>query len=551
MVILPIVERELRRATRQKSTYRIRMLTAIIAAAMGLIFLAQGAFIGGSYGARIGGTLFRVLAYLIFGLAQLSGVFLAADCISQEKREGTLGLLFLTDLRGYDVVLGKFTAAGLRAFYSLLAALPIMAFPLFMGGVTGSEYWRVSLSLVNALFFSLALGVLVSTFSRNGTGTMRLTFSLLFLLVVALPFANLFLSRMGLGPMGSYSNDLMVLSPYGAFNNGFATAYYLPRGFYLHSLLATNLCAWLMLGISSWALPRVWQDNGKAFAARTKVQPQVAVASAKLRFSESEKRRVLLNENPVTWLASRNSNAVWIRILTLLAIVASVLCLLVTTNLGPVGSAKMLGVGVVISTYGWILKLMLVFESCRFYNESRRDGAIELLMSTPLTGARIVAGHSKALTKLFFWPTVVYVSLSCVSMAYSLFIGDKFFGSPRNFASSSVTFSLIGMRLPLFALSAYGLIRWCCDMLAIAWVGMWLSLSVKKPSLAGFFTLVFVVIIPAMVCFLPNAVIDLVLIQWARQNLISRFRETVLPGYYPRNRFPGLAAPPPKPPVIV
>ena len=28
-----------------------------------------------------------------------------ADSLSAEKREGTLGLLFLTDLRGYDVVL--------------------------------------------------------------------------------------------------------------------------------------------------------------------------------------------------------------------------------------------------------------------------------------------------------------------------------------------------------------------------------------------------------------------------------------------------------------
>ncbi|HQU46125.1 MAG TPA: hypothetical protein PK867_25150, partial [Pirellulales bacterium] len=42
---------------------------------------------------------------------------LTADCISSERREGTLGLLFLTDLRGHDVVLGKLVVAGLGAFY--------------------------------------------------------------------------------------------------------------------------------------------------------------------------------------------------------------------------------------------------------------------------------------------------------------------------------------------------------------------------------------------------------------------------------------------------
>ena len=40
----------------------------------------------------------------------LSGVWFTADCLSEEKREGTLGLLFLTDLKGYDVVFGKLVA---------------------------------------------------------------------------------------------------------------------------------------------------------------------------------------------------------------------------------------------------------------------------------------------------------------------------------------------------------------------------------------------------------------------------------------------------------
>ena len=64
-------------------------------------------------GLRSGGAgkaLYTTLTGFAFGLCLLAGVLLTADCLSEEKREGTLGLLFLTDLKGYDVVLGKFMA---------------------------------------------------------------------------------------------------------------------------------------------------------------------------------------------------------------------------------------------------------------------------------------------------------------------------------------------------------------------------------------------------------------------------------------------------------
>ena len=67
--------------------------------------------------------------------------------MSEEKREGTLGLLFLTDLRGFDVVLGKLVACSLRGAYGLVAALPVIGLALLMGGVTGFELWRLALVL--------------------------------------------------------------------------------------------------------------------------------------------------------------------------------------------------------------------------------------------------------------------------------------------------------------------------------------------------------------------------------------------------------------------
>src|SRR6185436_8009957 len=115
MRFLPIVERELRTAARRKSTFRIRRWAALFAIAVTFMFL----IVAGLGGGTSGRVLFGILTGFAVALAILCGIFLTSDCLSIEKREGTLGLLFLSNLKGYDVVLGKFAARSLNAFYGL------------------------------------------------------------------------------------------------------------------------------------------------------------------------------------------------------------------------------------------------------------------------------------------------------------------------------------------------------------------------------------------------------------------------------------------------
>jgi len=55
---------------------------------------------------------------------------------------GTLGLLFLTDLKGHDIVFGKLAASSVNALYSLLAIVPVLGLTLLFGGVSGTQFWR-------------------------------------------------------------------------------------------------------------------------------------------------------------------------------------------------------------------------------------------------------------------------------------------------------------------------------------------------------------------------------------------------------------------------
>ena len=74
---------------------------------------------------------FVSLTGFAFSYCLLVGTFFTADCLSEEKRDGTLGLLFLTDLHSYNVVLGKWVAASLAGFHGLLAMLPALGLPCF------------------------------------------------------------------------------------------------------------------------------------------------------------------------------------------------------------------------------------------------------------------------------------------------------------------------------------------------------------------------------------------------------------------------------------
>src|ERR1043166_6303243 len=116
MTFLPIAERELRVAARKRSTYWLRTVAASIALVIGSICLMLFSFGGvGPWGP--GKMVFNAIMWLFVCIALGAGLFFTSDSLSEEKREGPLGFLFLTDLRGYDVVAGKLLATSLRGFF--------------------------------------------------------------------------------------------------------------------------------------------------------------------------------------------------------------------------------------------------------------------------------------------------------------------------------------------------------------------------------------------------------------------------------------------------
>ena len=496
MTFLPIVDRELRAAARRKSTFRLRLWATLLGVVLSFfsLFYAQMMRFRGV----VGNPAFDLFTAYAFGLALLAGIFLTGDCVSEEKREGTLGLLFLTDLKGYDVVLGKFTARSLNAFFCLLALLPLAGVPVLLGGVTGGEFWRVALALLNTLFFSLAAGMLISTVSRHSQRAMGGTLALVLFFSAGLPALLAFGVRLHL-PLPAA--PLARLSPYYAYAYGMEPGYWMHRGDYWWGLAASHLLGWSFLGVAAWTLPHAWQDRD--------VGVRRAASSAWERWrrwglgtpqSRARRRAADLEVNPVLWLAGCNravSRSLWI-VVILWGLVALGLGLAPAAGRG--GMPPIIWIGMF---FAFVIKALLAVQSCRFFSEIRRDGMLEALLNTPLTSHKIIGGQSAAFQQVMLGPVATFIGLlyapgllraawtaaSGAGTGWEAVLGSWAFGG--------------GLTLTLLL-----------DLLAIRWFGMWLSLKMNNPTYATGLTILFVVILPSAACSVccPLSVpVDLVL----------------------------------------
>lgn len=469
MTFLPIVERELRVAARKRSTYWLRVVAVAVALVLGTGFMFISAM-SGLGTAQLGGPLFSTLTWLALVPAICAGLFFTSDAVSEEKREGTLGFLFLTDLRGYDVAAGKLLATSLRGSFALLAFFPVLAITLIMGGVTGAQFWKTTLALLDVLFFSLAAGLLVSALSRDSQKAMAGTLLLLLVVVAGAPLIDS-LSSAG---SGSFLPRFSLLSPAYAFSAAGAWGH---RPFWL-ALLISCLCGWLMLLVASWLVPRTWQERGPG-------APVLGSRAYEWKFGGRGRRahlRRLLDLNPILWLNSRER---WQRIgiwtLTIVVLGSFIaVALLLPSDLWFIWRQ---------CSYFYVLLLYLwmASQASRFLIDARRTGVIELLLIAPLGSKEIVLGQRRALWRLFALPVLLLVVAHVLGMGFS----------------HESMWSAIAQRGPGLAelilsvgMAVVSGISIVANLLALSWYGLWAGLTSKNATFASLKTLLVVQVVP-------------------------------------------------------
>jgi len=501
MTFLPIVEREMRTRARRAATHWSRWAVAV-AGSLAVFQVFSGYAAGGNL-TMTGQAAYASLAAMAFVLA-CAAALLTADSVSAERREGTLGLLFLTDLKGYDVILGKLAATGLDGFYMLLGFAPALALPLLAGGVTGGELFRKTLALLNVLFVTLAAGLWVSTRAQIQFLAMRNSL----LLVVGLMVGPWFLFRL-LPASLSTVFSVNMSSPYYSFRVGSDLLYNASGAAFWCSLVATHLEAWILLLVASRAIARNWRNEVRVKRTRSEKATRRAELASNAAVVEPIWRPSLGDGDPIVWRARqlpRQSTTLWVA--ALVWSLPWILMWLLYLNT-KVGTATLLSYGVTAVTHFGSAAL-ITWAAGRFFTVARHNGELELLMSTPVGARNIVSGQWAALWDRLRWPLLFVLFTLTVPLgvqALTRGLGPLPFGV------------FVGLLNCVIAVANTML-----SVLALCWVGMWFSLRAPKPIVAGAWTV-------GLVCGLPWLVTGVFQIGLRMSGLMAAPGGGVSPGF--------------------
>ncbi|MEY2409612.1 MAG: hypothetical protein QOF48_2282, partial [Verrucomicrobiota bacterium] len=442
----PIIERELRLASRRPMTYWSRSGVGLLALVLTLWTISMR--FQGAPGVNAGREAFVTLAIVAICSAVATALRLTTPTIAIEKRDGTLGLLFLTDLKPHDIILGKLAVATLTTLHRFLAVLPVLGIPILMGGVTGGDLARLAIVLLNLMFLAATLGMFASTLATDEKGASGLAGSLMILIAAGGPLAGLLALWLDAPP--STSRFLVSLSP------GFACVSMISPaaglGGFWTSWIAAHLCAWSLLAGTCWILPRVWQDRPATAGRALRNDRRRAWLQGDTVFRRQQRVR-LMSINPILWLNSRDRAVRWYPWIFLAAV--GVLAVWIELRFDVRWTER----GVIMCVT-WVLNIIfknwIGSQAAMAFSADRDRGALELLLSTPMRTGELVRGYWLNLRRLFAAPGMVMIGVSWVWTFLSL-ITETPGGNP----SATMLVCTVTANFVVF----------CADVWALGWLG--------------------------------------------------------------------------------
>ena len=474
----PIERRELRVASRRPATYFQRLLTPAAVLAFALLFL--GGKLQRVNQQEMGREVFAATAWIAWFYAVLSGFTLTSDCLSKEKRENTLGLLFLTRLRSYDIVLAKLLAHSLVALSGLVAALPLLMIPMLSGGLSLKDVGQTAATLLVALLLSLATGLLTSSLFRNG----RLATALAFALLVFLSISGFVLITMGsslASPPWEHASEtmgqaLLAASPLAAMIQAspHLGSSRLPMLAWPMQVMVQLGLTTMMILAASYFTQRHWQErSGPRFSLAQRLRYWLLFGPAWYR---RHLRQRWFAQDPLAWLIIRP----WYKKVVIWSVVG--------IPAGCFASLLWLEGGYVKEGFVWLawfslglFKIALALESSQGLASEIRQEELEALLGTPLSAADYLASHWRALRALFAKPLLALLLLLLTMLLCSGAVSVWKF--PRLQAADQIKLWLVyGGLWFIFLL----------DCWALGWVGLWQGLISRRQLNSGLHTMILV-----------------------------------------------------------
>jgi ABC-type transport system involved in multi-copper enzyme maturation permease subunit len=447
MLLWPVIERELRAQARRPFTFWGRVLTGVIATFIFYTLTERRYRLPSDMGHNVFmGLHLCFLAFLWVGVP-----LMICDVIAREKREGTLGLLFLTPLTPTAIVLGKIFAHAWRSLSVLLAALPIMAVPVILGGVKWIDYLNSLSYLLTALLLAISAGLLASSIAeRRGMVTTAAAIAALVLFgfqIFVTGWMHFQVGKMHIPTTGQYfpmgcgffetfgigiiqisdPGRNIFLDPWTSFSRNIPSQVLNFRlGLVLGSTMVGLTTALLVV---LFAIRQVAKSRSEREISPLKLRLSALLETPVLFTGYFQKRmRLVIGKNPIAWLQQyswRSRIIKWTWCLLVILAETMLLSLMVGDIKNPYQyngiSNDELALGVNILLALGILLTFGAVAASSFLRE-KELGILEILLISPLPVRKIISGRIWGLWMQFF-PGFILLTLSSIIVFDERFIG--------------------------------------------------------------------------------------------------------------------------------
>jgi ABC-type transport system involved in multi-copper enzyme maturation permease subunit len=324
----------------------------------------------------------------------------AVSAISQEKDRRTFVLLLLTDLRSYEIVLGKLLGSLLEIGLLLVGIIPALALIVLLGGVAPFQVAQAGLVFAATALAAGSVGTLIALWREKTFQSLALTVLLLVLYLCLVGSMGRLPSLIGWlvgGDLSSWQALVNTaqgwLDPFTALENVLEPS--VEQSLALPPALGfAGTMLVLSLLLNAWGIIRlrVWNPSGEPVIERE--SPEAEEKDRALAHAAPGQAREVW-ANPILWREIR-TRAYGRRPLIVKLAFALVLALVCYYALGPVFLPEM---GRVESPIArglvpvGILSLLLVSAQAVTAITSERDGgALDLLLVTDLSPQEFIFG---------------------------------------------------------------------------------------------------------------------------------------------------------------
>lgn len=182
---LTLLNRALRDGARLPRAHFVRLAAVLILLGM----LIEAHVSSGGVGAP-GLRLFRWICYLSVALVSLAGLGFFASAISEEKEDGTLGLLKLADLSTLSIVLGKSTSRLAIALVVFVGMLPFALLSITLGGLTARQVFAAFVAIGAYMVLVANIALVWSVICRRTSSASLFLLLTLMIGMIIVPMAH-------------------------------------------------------------------------------------------------------------------------------------------------------------------------------------------------------------------------------------------------------------------------------------------------------------------------------------------------------------------------